>query len=61
METPTRPKNDVPFPGLLTPFSGQGGSRRGRRGFDYNLKVHGLGDVLSLGSGKSKRKNPFAL
>ena len=40
METPTRPKNDIPFPGLLTPFSGQGGGRRGRRGFDYNLKVH---------------------
>jgi hypothetical protein len=61
METPTKPKNDIPFPGLLTPFSGQGGGRRGRRGFDYNLKVHNLGDLLSLGSGKSKRKNPYAL
>jgi hypothetical protein len=56
-----RPMDGWPFPGMLVPLSGRRPSRKGGSGFDYNLKVHDLGDLLSLGSGKSKRKNPYAL
>ena len=57
----TKPASGWPFPGVLVPLSGRRPGRKGGSGFDYNLKVHDLGDLLSLGSGKSKRKNPFAL
>ncbi|MDG6968582.1 MAG: hypothetical protein JRN50_03890 [Nitrososphaerota archaeon] len=57
----TKPASGWPFPGVLIPLSGRRPGRKGGSGFDYNLKVHDLGDLLSLGSGKSKRKNPFAL
>ena len=57
----SKPASGWPFPGVLVPLSDRRPSRGRGSGFDYNLKVHDLGDLLSLGSGKRKRKNPFAL
>lgn len=57
----SKPTNELPFPGLLTPFSAPMPGRRKKSGFAYDIRKHDLADLLSLSGSQKKGKNPFAL